>query len=154
MELKSGSDNVRSFKYRSVPQIIQNRRPSLIISLHHNWQSITKCYIIHKCYIITYVSIKNWYFHFSYSKYAISAIFTASLVREGGRRVDVFVQCVRFPVAYGIRGGEQLYGTRRHEGHERLFGRGSSRGHRRLQGKLEKVTAQYLTNASLTSQNW
>lgn len=59
---------------------------------------------------------------FSYSKYAISTILAASLVRKGDRRVDVFMQRIRFPVSYGIRSGEQLHGTSRHKGHEGLFG--------------------------------
>lgn len=70
------------------------------------------------------------------AKYAVSAITATGFLREGHRRLDVLLQRLRLSIADGVRGGEQLHGSRGHQSHEGILGRGSQGGHRRIQGMI------------------
>ncbi|KAE8752387.1 hypothetical protein FOCC_FOCC000859 [Frankliniella occidentalis] len=67
-------------------------------------------------------------------EHAVAAVAAARLVRQGHRRVDVVLLRIRFPLAHGVRRGQQLHGSRGHQGHEGLLGGrhpGGRRGHER-----------------------
>jgi len=56
-------------------------------------------------------------------EHPVATVAAAGVVREGHRRLDVVLLGVCLPLADGVRGGQQLYGTGGHQGHEGLLGR-------------------------------
>lgn len=75
----------------------------------------------------------------SNAKHAITAIASARVLRESGRRMDVVVLDICVHVADGVCCGQQLHGPNGHQDNERLFGRecpGHTNEWRQLKGKL------------------
>lgn len=65
--------------------------------------------MVHSCTVSCWVTL-TFPFH-SHAEHAVPAAAASGVLREGNRRVDVFMLRFRVPVAYGVRSCQQLYGA-------------------------------------------